>query len=165
MYICRYFKFMVGVMSCGRFYNKYVVQPDLDTPIPRKIRRNPKFRNYFKDAIGALDGSHIAISPPKAMRGMYRNRKGFLSQNCLFACNFDFKFVYLLTGWEGSATDAKVWDEAMKGGDFNIPDGKYYLGDGGYPSCAYILIPYRMVRYHLAEWGRAKVRYAHLLLL
>lgn len=134
-----------------------MVLPDQDTPIPRKIRRSPKFRDYFKDAIGALDGSHIPIFPPKNVRGTYRNRKGFLSQNCLFACNFDFKFVYALTGWEGSATDAKVWDEALAG-DFECPNGKYYLGDGGYPSCAYILIPYRAIRYHLAEWGRANVR-------
>lgn len=152
---------MVGILSCGRFYNKYVVLPDEETPIPRKIRRNPKFR-FFKDAIGALDGSHIAISPPKDKRGLYRNRKGFLSQNCLFACNFDFKFVFALTGWEGSATDAKVWDEALAEGDFEIPDGKYYLGDGGYPSSRFILIPYREIRYHLAEWGRAKVRYVLL---
>lgn len=155
---------MVGIMSCGEFYNRYVVLPDQDTPIPRKIRHNPKFR-FFKDAIGALDGSHIPISPPKDRRGLYCNRKGFLSQNCLFACNFDFKFVYALTGWEGSATDAKIWDEALAGGDFDIPDGKYYLGDGGYPGGRYILIPYREIRYHLAEWGQAKVRYVlHLLL-
>lgn len=155
---------MLSIMSCGEFFNRYVVLPDQDTPIPWKIRRNPKFK-HFKDALGALDGSHIPIFPPKAKRSMYRNRKGFLSQNCLFACNFDFKFIYVLTGWEGSATDAKIWDEALAGGDLNIPEGKYFLGDGGYPSCQYIIIPYRDVRYHLQEWGRARVRYVFHLLM
>lgn len=90
---------------------------------------------------------------------MYRNRKGFLSQNCLFACNFALEFIFTLTGIEGSATDAKVWDFALQRTSFKLPYGKYFLGDGGYPSCAWILIPYREVRYHLAEWGRAAVRY------
>lgn len=148
---------MVDIMSCGEFYNTWVVLPDAETPIPRKIRRNPKFK-HFKDALGALDGSHIAVFPSKNSRGTFRNRKGFLSQNCLFACNFDFQFVFTLTGWDGSATDAKVWDEALSGRDFEIPHGKYYLGDAGYPSCEYILTPYREIRYHLAEWGRAKIR-------
>ena len=26
------------------------------------------------------------------------NQKGFLSQNCLFICNFDMFFTYILTG-------------------------------------------------------------------
>lgn len=61
---------------------------------------------------------------------------------------------------EGSATDVRVWDFAIDvDGGFMVPAGRYFLGDGGYPSCAWILIPYREVRYHLAEWGRAAVRY------
>lgn len=149
---------MLQFFSGGAFYHRYVVLPGDDTPIPRKIRRNPKFK-HFCDAIGALDGSHIACSPPRDRRAIYRNRKGFLSQNCLFACNFDFKFVYTLTGIEGSATDARVWEIGVETCGFNVPEGRYYLGDGGYPSCAWILNPYREIRYHLAEWGRAAVRY------
>lgn len=158
---------MLFFFSEGEFYNKYVALPGEDEPIPRKIRRNPKFK-HFEGAIGALDGSHIACAPPADIRPIYRNRKGFLSQNCLFACNFLFEFVYTLTGIEGSATDARVWEFASgtlpngKPGGFSVPEGRYFLGDGGYPSCAWILIPYREIRYHLAEWGRAAVRYVHI---
>ena len=42
---------------------------------------------------------------------------------------------------------------------FDIPPGKYNLADAGFPSCNELLIPYRNVRYHLAEWGRANARY------
>lgn len=156
--ICRYFKSTLFFFSEGAFYDKYVVLPGEDAPIPSKILRNPKFK-HFKGAIGALDGSHIACSTPKAISPIFRNRKGVLSQNCLFACNFDFEFVYTLTGMEGSATDAAVWDFAIgERGGFDVPEGRYYLGDGGYPSCAWILIPYCEIRYHLSEWGRAAVR-------
>ena len=40
--------------------------------------------------------------------------------------------------------------------DFYILKGKYYLADAGFASSEALLIPYRNVRYHLAEWGRAK---------
>jgi hypothetical protein len=66
--------------------------------------------------------------------------------------------VYALTGWEGSAGDARVYDDA-RSRDLDIPDGKYYLADAGFPACQQLIIPYRGVRYHLAEWGRASIRY------
>ena len=91
-------------------------------------------------------------------RSAYRNRKGFVSQNCLFTCSFDLKFVFTYTKWEGSATDVRVFEGALSDG-LVIPEGKYYLADAGFPSCEELLIPYRSTWYHLAEWGRAKVQY------
>ena len=90
------------------------------------------------------------------MRSIYRNRKGTLSQNALFICDFDLQFLYTLTGWEGSATDACILDDALTT-DLRIPPGKFLLADGGYPLRLELLVPYRGVRYHLAEWGRASI--------
>jgi hypothetical protein len=67
------------------------------------------------------------------------------------------KFLYVLSGWEGSAADATVYDNACKV-DFPNPEGKMYLADAGYASCDELLVPYRGVRYHLAEWQRAELR-------
>ena len=150
---------MLNIFSSNPFYSHFVSLPDADTPLSSEIRNNNKFWPYFKKALGALDGSHFASSPPSYLRDACRNRKGFVSQNCLFACNFAFYFVYALTGWEGSAMDARVWDDARENGGFIIPDGYYYLADAGYPLCRWLLTPYRGVRYHLAEWGRAHVRF------
>jgi len=146
---------MVTIFSSPPFYSKYVRFPD--GSVHQKIRQNAKFWPFFKDAIGALDGSHINVSPPASKQAAYRDRKGVLSQNCLFACDFDMKFTYALTGWEGSATDARVYEYACDH-DFHIPAGKYFLADAGFPSRPGLLIPYRGVRYHLAEWGRANIR-------
>jgi hypothetical protein len=66
-------------------------------------------------------------------------------------------FIYSLTGWEGSVTDAWLWDQALKGG-LKVRAGKYLLADERFPSCEQLLIPYCSVRYHLAEWGCANVR-------
>lgn len=54
-------------------------------------------------------------------------------------------------------TDSALFLDARLN-DLNIPPGKYYLADAGFGSCDATLVPYRSVRYHLAEWGRANVR-------
>jgi hypothetical protein len=135
----------------------HVQLPTAYDPIPPQIYNNPKFWPFFKDAIGAIDGSHIHSAPPALERPLFRNWKGFCSQNCLFCCNFSLRFVYAVTGWEGSATDARIYEDAREH-DLHIPSGKYYLADAGFPLCDKLLVPYRNVRYHLAEWGRASVR-------
>jgi DDE superfamily endonuclease len=150
---------MLLIFSSNPFYANHVHLPVVGDPPPPEIAKNPKFWPYFKDAVGALDGSHIHSAPPVDERSAHRNRKGFVSQNCLFGCDFNFRFVFVYTGWEGSATDALVYEGALRDG-FTIPEGKYYLADAGFPICEELLIPYRSTRYHLAEWGRANVRYA-----
>ena len=86
-----------------------------------------------------------------------RNHKGFLSQNCLVVCSFDFQFLYVLSGWEGSAADSTVFHDARQI-DFPVLPGHFYLADAGYPSCDELLVPYRGQRYHLAEWKRTALR-------
>jgi len=154
----RYFRKILFIFSSPPFYSKHVRLATATDSVAYEIRSNAKFWPFFKDALGAMDGSHIHSAPPAVERASYRNRKGFISQNCLFACSFDLLFTYAYTGWEGSATDARVY-EAARSLDLVIPHGKYYLADAGFPSCDELLVPYRGVRYHLAEWGRAGQRY------
>ena len=61
----------------------------------------------------------------------YRNRKGQLSQNILAACNFDLEFMYVLSGWEGSAHDAKVLQDALtrSSNRLKVPEGTYFAYD------------------------------------
>ena len=146
----------MDILATPLFYTTYIHFPTSDT-IPSKIQHNPKFYPYFHNAIGAIDGSHIPAAPPGHLRGPYHNHKGFLSQNALFVSNFNLEFMYTLTGWEGSATDAQVYNDAATT-DLHIPASKYLLADGGYAHSRQLLIPYRHVQYHLAEWGRAAVQ-------
>ena len=41
-------------------------------------------------------------------RGRYRNRKGDLSTNVLGVCDPNMMLMYVLPGWEGSASDSRV---------------------------------------------------------
>lgn len=69
----------------------------------------------------------------------------------LAACDFNMNFTYVLPGWEGSAHDSRVLDDAM-GKGFSVPQGHHYLADAGYSSnLPYLLVPYQKVRYHLKE--------------
>ena len=64
----------------------------------------------------------------------------------------------MLSGWEGLATDVHVYDYATSK-SLHIPQGKYLLADAGYPLMPQLLVPFWGIRYHLAEWGRANIRY------
>jgi hypothetical protein len=144
------------IFSSPPFYTQYVRLPVASDPPPSEIRKNPKFWPFFDGAIGVIDDGHISCSCPARERANFRNRKGFVSQNCLFACSFDLKFTYSYTGWEGSATDARIYEAAQAEG-LVIPAGKYFFADAEFPARDGLLTPYRGVRYHLAEWGGVHV--------
>jgi DDE superfamily endonuclease len=88
----------------------------------------------------------------------YQNRKGGISQNVLAVCLFDLKFIYVMSGWEGSTADSWLWHSARLM-DLSVLVDHYYLRDAGFPLCDALLVPYRGVHYHLKEWEKAKSRH------
>ncbi|EJD45179.1 transposase [Auricularia subglabra TFB-10046 SS5] len=147
--ISRIFHRVLDTMIQPGFYKALVMLPD--DRIPPEIRNNEEFWPWFQFCIDAADGSHLECSPTEADYGRYLNRKGFKSINALAASNFDMRFVYILSGWEGSAADSTIFEDA-RATDFTIPPGRCYVADAGFPSCDELLVPYRGVRYHLREW-------------
>ena len=56
----------------------------------------------------------------------FRDRHGNISQNVLAACNFDLEFMYVLAGWERSAHDSKLLNDALsRRNGLKVPQGKY----------------------------------------
>jgi hypothetical protein len=47
------------------------------------------------------------------MQDRLRGRKSIPTQNVLTAADFDLRFVYILAGWEGSAHDSYVLQDAV----------------------------------------------------
>lgn len=118
--------FHAVLQSLLLLHRDIVTLPSPEYVNPR-ITSDPKVFPWFKDALGAVDGSHIpAFVPDAAAQAPWRNRKGFLSQNVFAAVDFDMNFVFVLPGWEGSAHDAVVYKSALEKG-FSIPAEKYYL--------------------------------------
>ncbi|XP_020262171.1 uncharacterized protein LOC109838112 [Asparagus officinalis] len=86
----------------------FLVQPN-GAQIPPEILNNPKFDPYFKDCVGAIDGTHIRLKVSPTDAPKYRGRKDHPTQNVLAACTFDLKFTYVLLG----GTDPK--DDFLEG--------------------------------------------------
>ena len=121
-----------------------------DDPSPY-IQGRPDLAPYFKDAVGAVDGTHIPAVLPARKQAKFRSYKGGVSQNVMACCDFEGHFRYVLVGWEGTAHDSRVWRDAKSRG-FRLPPGKYMLADAGYPSEVMLLTPFRGVAYHLKEF-------------
>uniref|UniRef100_A0A2N9IG57 DUF8040 domain-containing protein n=1 Tax=Fagus sylvatica TaxID=28930 RepID=A0A2N9IG57_FAGSY len=118
--IHRYFRVVLKGVFC--LYKHVVRLPDNETH--PDIRNNRRFYPYFKDCIGAIDGTHIRASVPIEIQGRFRGRKDGTTQNVLAAITFDLKFCYVLAGWEGSAYDSRVLDDALhRSRGLKIPEG------------------------------------------
>ncbi|XP_034601156.1 protein ALP1-like [Setaria viridis] len=129
-----------------------IIAPSNETPV--KISNSPRWYPYFKDCVGAIDGTHVYAGVPAKIQAAFRGRKHYPTQNVLADVDFDLKFTYVLAGWEGSAHDATVLADALEREDgLRVPPGKFYLVDAGYACRPGFLPPYRGTRYHLKEYG------------
>ncbi|KAK5846004.1 protein ALP1-like [Gossypium arboreum] len=127
--IHRYFR--VVLKAILKLYKLAIRLPD--EPTPSEIRNNTRFYPYFKDCIGALDGTHFRASVPLSIKGRFRSRKYGTTQNVLAAITFNLKFFDVLAGWEGSAHDSCILSDALsRPRGLRILEGKYYLADAGY---------------------------------
>jgi hypothetical protein len=133
-HINHFFKNVVPTLS-QRF-----LQPPNPNEVHPKIQENPSFYPFFKNCLGAIDGTHIPVSISPDKHSPFRNRKGTLSINVMVVCDFDLNITFISSGWEGSATDSRVLRSAMSKG-FQVPPGKFYLVDGGYANEAPFLAP------------------------
>jgi hypothetical protein len=100
-----------SILTC----RSLIFQPvQANSPIPVQISQNPKFFPFFKDCVGALDGSHIPAVVPLEEQGVFRNWKKFIRQNLLAVSNFDMTFAYALAGWECGWKDPWTWTWTRK---------------------------------------------------
>ncbi|XP_027118351.1 uncharacterized protein [Coffea arabica] len=131
-----------------RLGREFVRPRDVGETHPR-ILNNGLFYPWFKDCVGALDGTHISAWCRTEISERYRNRHGGLSQNMLAACDHDMRFVYVRVGWEGSAHDARILQETLHhpNSGFPMPPlGKYYMVDAAYTNMPGFMAPFRAVR-------------------
>ena len=147
----RSFKRTVTCLLTPAIYRTYIRLPLPSDTVSKRISKDARFDRYFTHVVGAIDGTHFKAKIPKDQQEAYRNRKGTMTWNVLASVDMDMNVAYILPGWEGSATDHRLWSIArMK--DLHLPEGTVLLGDAGFPLCDACLNPYRATRYHLWEW-------------
>lgn len=91
------------------------------TDIPHQIRNDERYYPYFKDCIGAIDGTHVKIIVPSEQQIPYTCRKGYTSTNVMAVCDFNMCFTFVISGWEGSAHDTRVFMDALRTPRFHFP--------------------------------------------
>lgn len=103
--------------------------------VPMKIQNSDRYWPHFKGCIAAIDGTHVRAKVPAEQKVPYLGRKQYPTQNMMVVCEFDLLYTFVISGWPGSANDAKILATTLQ--DHNDvfphpPNGKYYLVDAGY---------------------------------
>ncbi|KAK8957066.1 hypothetical protein KSP39_PZI000735 [Platanthera zijinensis] len=154
--ICRYF--FIGIKSLVRLSKEIIKPIDMQfRDAQSHIRRDERYMPYFKDCIGAIDGTHVDARVPVEDQVAYIGRHGTTTQNVMAVCDFNMCFTFVVAGWEGSAHDSRIFNRAITDRNSNFPHpppGKYYLVDAGYPMQRGYLKPYPDTRYHLQDFRR-----------
>ena len=107
--------------------------PTTDTPLSTKIMLESHFQ-FFNDCIGAIDGTHIRVFVAVKEHLNMWNRKGFLSQNCLFVCNFELLFTYICSdgvGWHNGRCYDVAWGTAMYQRHLQVVEGLWEAAQPG----------------------------------
>ena len=80
----------------------------------------------MQNCVGALDGTYIEVHVLANDKPQYRSRKNNVATNVLGVCAPDMQFIYVLSGWEGSATDGRVLRDALsRPNGLVVPRGKF----------------------------------------
>ena len=102
------------VLKCLRKLAKDNITPrDPNFSMEHERLREDRFWPYFKDAIGAIDGSHIPVVVPVDETISHTCRHGYTSQNVLAICVFDMRFTFAVAGWPGFAHDSRILSHAL----------------------------------------------------
>ncbi|KAJ1117123.1 hypothetical protein NDU88_005323 [Pleurodeles waltl] len=108
---------------------------------------------HIPNIIGAIDGTHVALVPPKDDEQVYRNRKSYHSMNVQVVCLADQYISHVNAMFPGSVHDAYVMRNS------SIPfvmeqlqrQRVWLIGDSGYPNLPWLLTPVRNPRTRAEE--------------
>ncbi|XP_073765400.1 uncharacterized protein [Danio rerio] len=142
----------IVVQTCAALYQ--VMKTDyLKTPSTEAewqlIAQDFERKWQFPHCLGALDGKHIHIQPPKKTGSLFHNYKGRFSVLMMAAVDANYKFVYASVGTQGRVSDAGLFAhsdlrKAMDQGLLHFPQPEplpnsnivmpyMFVGDDAYP--------------------------------
>ncbi|CAN6868921.1 unnamed protein product, partial [Brassica oleracea] len=127
------------VLDAVLLLSKDILKPRHDEfdQTSNRLYSNKRYWPYFRDCIGALDGTHVSVRVRSDQKERFWNvRKQFASMNVLAICNLDMKCIYAYVGTPGRAHDTKVLTYCAQSDTFfpTPPEGKYFVVDSGYPN-------------------------------
>ncbi|XLS71314.1 hypothetical protein HN51_028179, partial [Arachis hypogaea] len=81
--------------------------------VPYEILNNSQFYPYFKDCIGVINKTHSSVKVLRVESSRFCERKDHPTQHVVATYGFDLKFTYMLSGWEGTASDSRILKDAL----------------------------------------------------
>jgi hypothetical protein len=88
--------------------------------VQRKIRDDEQYWPYFKNCIGAIDGTHVPVKISPSKQIPYIGRKGIHTQNVMAVCDLHMCFTFVWAGWEGIAHDIRIFFRNYSKGRISI---------------------------------------------
>lgn len=110
------------LVACLKLSFEYIKPQDRRfRNVNEKIQNDQRYWPFFENAIGAIDGTHIPCVVSSSEQPRYIGRKGYPTQNIMAVCDWDMCFIFALPGWEGTAHDARVFENALTTASMNFP--------------------------------------------
>ncbi|KAJ0046961.1 hypothetical protein Pint_05049 [Pistacia integerrima] len=79
---------------------------------------------WFKNCLGALDGTYIKVHVPTDDIPRYRSRKSEVATNVLGVCTPVMQFIYVLPVWKGFVADGRVLKDVItRRNGLKVPQG------------------------------------------
>ncbi|RZB80673.1 hypothetical protein D0Y65_030390, partial [Glycine soja] len=63
-----------------------------------EILKDVRYRPYFRDCIGVIDGTHIRVCVSSILQGVYIGQKGYTTTNVMVVCDFSMCFTFVWAG-------------------------------------------------------------------
>lgn len=112
----------------------------------------------FPHCVGAVDGKHITIWPPRESGSYYYNYKSSHSIVLMAVVNANYEFMYVDVGTNGRVSDGGVWADSslcarLQEGTLGLPTDEQlpdsfrtlpfvFVGDDAFPLKRYFMKPY-----------------------
>lgn len=94
------------------------------------------------NVMGAIDCTHIAVTPPQNTEESFRNRKCFHSLNVQMVCDSHMKIRNLVAGFPGSSHDSFILRQSYLYSHMEeSKEPGWLVGDAGYPLLPWLLTP------------------------
>ena len=78
-----------------------------------KIENDQWYWPFFKNAIVAIDDTHIPCVVNSSKQPKFIGRRGQPTQIVMSTCDCDMCFMFASAWWEGTAHDARVFENAL----------------------------------------------------
>ncbi|XP_030048052.1 putative nuclease HARBI1 [Microcaecilia unicolor] len=131
---------------------KKCVRQHIAFPTGEKEQRRVK-QDFYKIArlpnvLGAIDCTHVALTPPADRELQYRNRKMGHSLNVQVVCDANLRIRDVVTRFPGSCHDSYILSNSALGRKFAEGQNQngWLLGDAGYGSKTWLLTPLAVPR-------------------